>query len=63
MRHRLDVLHGVNLDQLERRDASVYGGGSLTELEVQVGHFAAELSLQTTFWQSNHEGEFCESLH
>ena len=63
MRNRVDVLHGVNLDQLERRDAAVYGGRSLRELEVAVGHYAGELGLQTTFWQTNHEGDYCESLH
>jgi 3-dehydroquinate dehydratase-2 len=63
MRNRVDVLHGVNLDQLERRDAAVYGGHSLRELEVVVGRYAGELGLQTTFWQTNHEGDYCESLH
>ena len=62
-RNRVHVLHGVNLDQLERRDASVYGGGSFTELEVKVGRFAHELGLEVTFDQTNHEGEFCELLH
>ena len=63
MSNRIDVLHGVNLDQLERRSAEVYGGGGLRELEVTVGHYAGELGLQATFWQTNHEGEYCESLH
>ena len=31
MKNRVDVLHGVNLDQLGRRDpASIYGGASLS---------------------------------
>ena len=63
MRNRVAVFHGVNLDQLERRDPSVYGGHSLTELEVRVGHFGHELGLELTFDQTNHEGEFCELLH
>ena len=63
MRNRVDVLHGVNLDQLGRRDAAVYGGDSLPELEVKVGRFAHELGLEVSFWQTNHEGEFCEQLH
>ena len=32
-RNRVAVLHGVNFDILERRDPSVYGGRSLSELE------------------------------
>jgi 3-dehydroquinate dehydratase-2 len=56
-------MHGVNLDQLGRRDPAVYGGGTLTELEVRVKRFAHDLGLEPTFSQTNHEGEFCESLH
>ena len=63
MKNRIEVMHGVNLDMLERRDPSIYGGLSLTELEVRIGRFARELGLETTFSQTNHEGEFCELLH
>jgi 3-dehydroquinate dehydratase-2 len=63
VRNRVDVLHGVNLDTLGRRDPSLYGTETLTELEMKVGRFAGELGLEISFWQTNHEGEFCESLH
>jgi 3-dehydroquinate dehydratase-2 len=63
VRYRVGVMHGVNLDQLGRRDPAVYGGGTLTELEVRVKRFAHDLGLEPTFSQTNHEGEFCESLH
>ena len=63
MRNRVAVLHGVNLDVLGRRDPAYYGGHSLTELEVRVGRFAAELGLEVRFDQTNHEGEYCELLH
>jgi 3-dehydroquinate dehydratase-2 len=56
-------MHGVNFDILERRDASIYGGLSLDELERLIGGFARELGLETTFFQSNSEGEFVEFLH
>ena len=63
MRNRIEVMHGVNLDMLDRRDPAHYGGISLTELEVRVKRFARELGLELTFSQTNHEGEFCENLH
>jgi 3-dehydroquinate dehydratase II len=63
MRRRIDVLHGVNLDQLGRRDPDHYGRVTLPELEGQVKRFATELELDLTFWQTNHEGEYCEMLH
>ncbi len=63
MKNRVSVMHGVNLDMLERRDPAVYGGFTLTELELKVKRFARNLGLETTFSQTNHEGEFCELLH
>jgi 3-dehydroquinate dehydratase II len=63
VRNRVSVMHGVNFDMLERRDSDHYGSLSLTALETQIGRFARELGLEPSFWQTNHEGEFCEYLH
>ena len=63
MKRRVEVIHGVNLDTLGKRDPAVYGTLSLPELEVRVSRFARELGLEATFEQTNHEGEFCEFLH
>jgi 3-dehydroquinate dehydratase-2 len=63
VRNRVEVMHGVNLDQLGRRDANVYGGVSLEELETRISQAADELGLAVRFFQSNHEGEFVEHLH
>jgi 3-dehydroquinate dehydratase-2 len=63
VKKRVEVMHGVNLDVLERRPSEHYGRLSLTELEVRVKRFAQELGLETTFSQTNHEGDFCELLH
>ena len=62
-RNRVAVLHGVNFDILERRDADVYGGLSLSQLEQQISGWARELDLEAIFFQTNHEGEFVEYLH
>jgi 3-dehydroquinate dehydratase-2 len=61
--HRVGVLHGVNLDQLGRRPPEHYPAITLAELEVSIGRFARDLGLTVTFDQTNHEGDFCESLH
>ena len=63
MRNRVAVLHGVNLDALDRRPAEHYGGLTYTQLEHRIARFGRELSLQVSFFQSNHEGEFVEELH
>jgi len=62
-RNRVEVLHGVNFDVLERRDPEIYGGLSLTELENRIKHWARELELDSMFFQTNSEGEFVEHLH
>jgi 3-dehydroquinate dehydratase II len=61
--NRIEVMHGVNLDQLERRDPAQYGGLSLTALEQRIAEEAADLGLETRFFHTNHEGEFVEHLH
>ncbi len=62
-RYRVEVMHGVNLDQLGRRDPLLYGTLTLAELERQIEADARELGLQTCFFQSNYEGAFVEHLH
>jgi 3-dehydroquinate dehydratase II len=62
-RNRVEVMHGVNFDVLERRDPEIYGGLSLTELENRIKRWARELDLEARFFQSNSEGEFVEHLH
>jgi 3-dehydroquinate dehydratase-2 len=63
MRHRIEVMHGVNFDVLGSRNPEQYGGITLTELEVKIKRFARELEMEPSFSQTNHEGEFVESLH
>ena len=63
MRNRVAVLHGVNLDALNRRPAEHYGGLTFSQLERQIDTFAHELGLETRFFQSNHEGEYVEEIH
>ena len=63
MRNRVAVLHGVNLDTLDRRPAEHYGGLTFSRLEWTIEQFARELGLEPRFFQSNHEGAFVEELH
>lgn len=60
---RIDVLNGVNLDLLGRRDPAVYGDDTLQDLETKVYAWALELGLQVRCRQTNHEGTFVEFLH
>jgi 3-dehydroquinate dehydratase II len=63
LHNRVEIMHGVNLDQLGRRDPAHYGGLDLPALERQIDTWATDLGLSVRFFQSNHEGAFVEHLH
>jgi 3-dehydroquinate dehydratase II len=63
MRNRVEVMHGVNLDQLGRRDPTHYGRLTLADLERNIQETADDLGLEARFFHTNHEGEFVEHLH
>ena len=60
---RVDVLNGVNLDVLERRDPALYGGLSLRELEQRIEGWAEELGCVVRCRQTNSEGEYVDWCH
>ena len=60
---RIDVLNGVNLDVLGKRDPSVYGGLSLNELETRIYDWASELGCTVRCRQTNHEGQYVDWCH
>lgn len=60
---RIEVVHGVNLDMLGRRDSGTYGDLTFDQLEQRIERFAHELGLEARFFQTNHEGELVEHLH
>jgi 3-dehydroquinate dehydratase-2 len=61
--NRIEIMHGVNLDQLGRRDPAHYGTLDLAALERQIDTWARELGLSVRFFQTNHEGDYVEHLH
>jgi len=60
---RVDVLNGVNLDVLGRRDPTLYGGLSLAELEARIDAWAEELGCTARCRQTNSEGEYVDWCH
>jgi 3-dehydroquinate dehydratase-2 len=63
LRNRVEVLHGVNLDMLGRRDAAHYGTVTLAELERRITEYGRELELEVHCFQSNSEADFIKRLH
>ncbi len=60
---RIEVMHGVNLDMLGKREPQHYGTLTLDELERRIEGFASELGVETRFFRTNFEGEYVEHLH
>ena len=60
---RIDVLNGVNLSMLGRRDPATYGDQSLQDLETQIYAWARTFDLQVRCRQTDHEGEYVGFLH
>ncbi|MGC2373032.1 MAG: type II 3-dehydroquinate dehydratase [Solirubrobacteraceae bacterium] len=60
---RIEVMHGVNLDMLGKREPEHYGTLTLDELERQIEGFAGEIGVETRFFRTNFEGEYVEHLH
>jgi 3-dehydroquinate dehydratase-2 len=60
---RVEIMHGVNLDQLGRRDRGHYGSLTFDQLEQHITDYGHALGLTTRFFQTNHEGRFVEHLH
>ena len=60
---RIQVLNGVNLDLLGRRDPGTYGSATLQDLETRIYEWARELELQVRCRQTNHEGEYVSFCH
>ena len=60
---RVAILNGVNLDVLERRDPSLYGGLSLNQLETRIYEWAKQLELSADCRQTNSEAEYVGWCH
>lgn len=61
--HRIEVMHGVNLDMLGKREPEHYGTLTLDDLERQIEAFASEVQVEVRFFQTNSETEYVEHLH
>ena len=60
---RIAVLNGANLDVLDRRDAELYGGLGLAELESKIYEWSNAIGCQTRCRQTNHEGTYIDWCH
>jgi 3-dehydroquinate dehydratase-2 len=59
---RVLVLNGPNLNLLGTREPEIYGDTTLADLEAMVERWGASLGIETTFIQSNDEGEVVDAI-
>lgn len=57
---RILLLNGPNLQLLGLREPSIYGSGTLSELESRCKERASKLGVELVCRQSNHEGELVD---
>ena len=57
------VLNGPNLNLLGTREPTVYGSVSYDQLCARLRELGAQLNVQVTCQQSNHEGALIDALH
>ena len=56
------VINGPNLNNLGKRDNSLYGTKTLADIEGEISAKASELGVAVKFFQSNHEGSIVDFI-
>jgi 3-dehydroquinate dehydratase-2 len=59
---RVCIINGPNLNMLGEREPGVYGAATLGEINEWLAGEAAKLGIETTFFQSNVEGEIVTAI-
>ena len=59
---RICIINGPNMDRLGKREPSIYGKQTLTDLENLITKEADELNVGVQFYQSNHEGFLIDKI-
>ena len=56
------IINGPNLNNLGKRDTSLYGTKTLADIEKDISLKALNIGVEVEFFQSNHEGSIVEFI-
>lgn len=59
---KLLILNGPNLNLLGLREPTIYGNGTYADLLDRLAVWAAQLDVEITCYQSNHEGDLVDRI-
>ena len=56
------IINGPNLNNLGKRDVSIYGTKTLNDIQGDISNKASSLGVDVKFFQSNHEGSIVDFI-
>lgn len=59
---KVAVINGPNMNLLGKREPGLYGSLTLEQVNAKLAELGAELGLELTFFQSNHEGDLVDAI-
>lgn len=62
-RMKVQIIHGVNLNMLGKREPEIYGDLTLDQLNSYLAEKAEGMGMELLFFQSNYEGAIVEKIH
>jgi 3-dehydroquinate dehydratase-2 len=63
MNNKILIINGPNINLLGKREPSIYGNGSLDDLEKSLHSEFLDRGVTLCFFQSNHEGAIIDAIH
>ena len=60
---KIIIVNGPNLNLIGKREPDIYGNKKLADINVLINKYADENKIETSFYQSNSEGDIIDFIH